>query len=206
MNAQEYYSGPLIQILKSTNVNHDFQLKNSIELRNRLFQNIDNDEANLKSSQERISLQSIVETKRLSHLNFGAGLMYRLNNASNNQFRTIQQLTHKYNLYHLKAGTRFRLDQTWRADADLTLRLRYRYMVQVPLNGLILDKKEWYLKSGFEVLGVFNETESMESRILFNVGSLREKLAKTEFGFDYRIHHLSTAIHTLWFNVNLYIN
>lgn len=205
-HAQDYYAGPLIQLLKSSKVNQDFELKSSVELRQRSFQVLENKEESWRNSQQRISFQSIMETKRLSNLNFGLGGMYRLNLNGNNQYRSIQQISHKYNLNGIKAGSRFRLDQTWRKSDEFVFRIRYRYSVQIPLNGFVLNDKEWYLKSGFELLGLFDDNQSVESRYLVSLGSLRQKIAKAEFGVDYRILHLNTAIHTLWLNLNLYIN
>lgn len=205
-SAQNFYSGPLIQILKSSKINSELELKSSAEFRKRIFQDLEQDHSKWNSSQQRVSFQSILETNNLSNLNYGIGAMFRLNYRAENQFRAIQQISHKYNLFSLKAGSRLRVDETWQNNNELTIRLRYRYSVQLPLNGFVLDNKEWYLKSGIELLGIFETSRTLETRYLINIGSLRKKQTKAEFGVDYRIRYLANTNHTIWLNMNLYIN
>lgn len=120
--------------------------------------------------------------------------------------RYIQQfiLVKKYDGYRM--SHRFATDQT--LDDVTEIRLRYRITTEIPLDGKLVDAKEFYLKLNQEVLHNFApKTYDLEFRIVPFLGYKFKDNNKIEVGLDYRLDSFlkGFAQHSSWISVNWYL-
>ncbi|MFW5892529.1 MAG: DUF2490 domain-containing protein [Bacteroidota bacterium] len=66
--------------------------------------------------------------------------------------RTIQQLTYSRKPEGILFGHRMRTDQTYYTDDSPQFRLRYRFLLEIPLQGLAIDPREFYLITSDELI------------------------------------------------------
>lgn len=125
------------------------------------------------------------------------GVQYR-NRASidggSNELRLTQQFNYTKRNEALRFGHRFRFEQ--RILSDLTiLRSRYRFAVDLPLNGVKLDVGEAYLVLSMEALlsqGKIIKPE-LDYRTTGNIGWVISKKSKLQFGLEYRFEAFNIA-------------
>ena len=97
-------------------------------------------------------------------------------------------------------------DQTLREE-NWTYRGRYRITIEWPLQGHVLDRKEWYLKVNNEYLNAFsNQDYELEMRFIPLLGYLFANNQKIEMGIDYRQSFFSPIDRkNLWLAFTYYI-
>lgn len=109
--------------------------------------------------------------------------------------RFSQQYTTTSKLEHLKLGHRFLADETIFSGRALSLRLRYRLSLEIPLSGLSLDPKEFYLKTSNEHIFAYRRPDfDYEIRTFAGAGYAFNKTYRLETGLDYRISNIITGI------------
>lgn len=116
-----------------------------------------------------------------------AGYLIRLEKNSVSH-RAIQQYTlvTSYNAFRL--AQRFSTDQTFSKNEATEFRLRYRLSFDIPLNGLEVDDREFYLKINNEYLNSLQEgTYGLEIRVVPALGYAFNDTNKMELGIDYRL-------------------
>ena len=121
--------------------------------------------------------------------------------------RAIQQFTVVRRPGSFRLAHRFAADQTFAAEEQTEFRLRYRIVVELPLNGQSVDAREWYLKIGNEYLGGWQgNSQDLEIRLVPMAGYNVNDSSKLEFGLDYRLGSLFTGSHnhTLWTGITWY--
>jgi hypothetical protein len=117
--------------------------------------------------------------------------------------RGIQQLVLTKGVYGAKLAHRFRGDQTFQDGVAPEFRLRYRLSTRVPLNGRLLDSREFFLKLNNEYLSAWQAAQyDLEVRLLSFIGFAITNSNKVELGVDYRLDSfLQTPSRHRWFGV-----
>ena len=101
--------------------------------------------------------------------------------------RSLQQYAWTRKDDAIRWGHRFRADQTWRKEEELTWRFRYRLSVDFPLSGKRLDANEWYLKASTEYIPIIQaQNWFFEGRINIAMGYYLTDGNKFEIGWDGR--------------------
>lgn len=151
-----------------------------------------------------------VLTSRKVGLNntLAAGYLLRLENTTVSH-RTIQQYTlvSTYNAFRL--AQRFSTDQTFSKEEAAEFRLRYRLSFDIPLNGLVVDDREFYLKINNEYLNSLQGgTYGLEIRMVPSLGYAFNDKNKLELGVDYRFSDFlkGPATHTFWLPLSWFIS
>ena len=138
----------------------------------------------------------------------GLGLMYRNRDAfeaSSNEIRLTQQLNRKTVSRTWRLGHRFRSEQRF-YDDYIEFRFRYRFAMDVPLQGLKLDVGETYLVITNE--GLLTNSNRIKPEIEYrfspSVGVLLTEDLNIEFGLELRLDKLNIATEdTVFFNTSV---
>lgn len=136
------------------------------------------------------------------------GLMHRLREGKDRQ-RTIQQISYSKRSSSLRFGHRFRIDQTFASDVPTVWRLRYRYSLELPLQGADLNDGEFYLISSVELLFISSSDQNTsEQRAAASLGYFMNKKNKFEVGIDYRAGDVFDVLnlHQTWLSLNYFLN
>jgi hypothetical protein len=149
-------------------------------------------------------------TKRLNPYNrVSLGYQYGFEPGDPGSHRLIQQISHIDRPGNLTIGHRFRSDQTFYREESFKLRIRYRFSIEVPLQGQALDPGEFFLLASEEVLFDYQDSIfGFENRLVFNTGYMINPSQKLQFGFDLRsgsvqLFRNNTLLVKLSWNVNL---
>lgn len=127
-------------------------------------------------------------TKRLNPF-YRVSLGYQFGFEPNNpgSHRLIQQVSYIVRPGNLTIGHRLRSDQTFYKEEALKIRLRYRFSLELPLQGQALDPGEFFLLASEEVLFAYQDFAfGFENRLVFNTGFMINPSQKLQFGFDLR--------------------
>lgn len=152
-------------------------------------------------------LTAIAGKKISINTSLNLGYLFRVEN-NTIIHRSIQQLIWVNRYEGFKLGHRVATDQTFEPGEAPAYRLRYRTVGELPLSGLEVDVKEWYIKAGAEYL---NQLQSGhyegELRLLPFIGYALNPKQKLEVGLDYRLGIFINAPpeHTFWMAVNWYV-
>ncbi len=136
---------------------------------------------------------------------FAFGFLARVTNERIIQ-RYIQQFIILRNYDGFRMSYRFSADQTF--GETNVFRFRYRTSSEIPLEGLKVDKSEFYLKLNQEILNNFqNNNYDMELRFVPNLGYKFKDNNKVEIGMDYRINNFLNTLprHTAFIALNWYV-
>lgn len=160
--------------------------------------------------QERIIIGPML-SKRISAkgtLGFGLQGQFRWYSATAADYGYLTRIQIQYSLSQkytkLRATHRFLFDPAIEKDKPVSYRMRYRYNLELPLNGVTLDVGEWYLKGAIENILVYQQpTINHELRMAGFICYLLNKENKVELGIDYRISHpfKSDFQHQAWLNL-----
>lgn len=118
------------------------------------------------------------------------GFRYRFREAFNENLedekRFIQQYGHSRKYNALKIAHRVRLEERFREYT--TFRARYEFSVEMPLSGLRIDQKEFFLVADSEALWSMGKFEkpSFEHRIGLSIGNDISKKTKATLGLEFR--------------------
>lgn len=149
-------------------------------------------------------------TKRLNPYNrVSLGYQYGFDPGYPGSHRLIQQISHIDRPGNLTIGHRLRSDQTFYTEESFKFRIRYRFSLEVPLQGQTLDPGEFFLLASEEVLFDYQDsTIGFENRLVFNTGYMINPSQKLQFGFDLRsgsvkLFRNNTLLVKLSLNINL---
>jgi len=129
-------------------------------------------------------------------------LGYQIGTEPGNIFdhRTIQQLTYSRRPEGILFGHRLRTDQTYYADDSPQYRLRYRLSVEIPLQGLAIDPREFYMVTSDElILATQHNDVELENRLVLWLGYQFLNGNELQTGVDYRID--STGDQKVWLKI-----
>jgi hypothetical protein len=138
----------------------------------------------------------------------GLGALTRFEN-KDFVFRSIQQLTFNKRSASTRFGHRLRTDQTFEPYEKVRLRLRYRFSLEVPLQGKSLNDKEFYTLTSIEQIAIYQAANAdWEQRLSVVLGYYFNGHHKIEFGLDYRLDNFlnEAGRHRLWTMMNYYLN
>ncbi len=200
-------TGLLPELIVSKKLNEQWQVTGQLESMNQLFQSTTN--SGLRSDYDYVRTDfTVIGTYRLNpSIKLSGGLLNRFTQGEH-VLRGLQQISITNRGSSLRLGHRIRTDQTY-SDEATTHRIRYRLSKELPLKGLTLNEKEWYLKSSLEHLTIIQSSEvNMEQRINLAFGKLIKEGQRLEMGWDYRTRTLVDwdDPFQLWFMVNYYIS
>lgn len=123
-------------------------------------------------------------------------------------YRTIQQFIFLTKIENLRVAHRVAADQTFSSNESTEFRLRYRLSGEIPLSGLKVDVKEFYLKLNTEALNSIQDNEyDLELRIVPNIGYVINNQNKIELGLDNRFVSFidNRTGFTSWVTINWYL-
>ncbi len=171
-------------------VSSSYRLNFSLSSRAYLYQN-----EVFNYEQRQIDLTHF-STFYLSYNNsLSVGLRYRnrsLFNDSSNEIRFTEQYNFTTSLEPLRFGHRFRLEQRI-LDQFTVHRMRYRFAVDMPLNGLKLDIGEAYFIAAMEALFSITSAARPEwdHRTTLQLGWLLSESFKLQVGLEYRFEAIN---------------
>lgn len=135
------------------------------------------------------------------------GVMFRnrrLFEDSSNELRLTQQYVYKTLMSTLRVGHRLRSEQRFYSEST-TFRFRYRFTMDVPLQGLKLDVGECFFVLSNEGLWSLNKKDqpSVEYRISPEIGWQLSKDFVLGFAIEYWLDGINTNIgHELFLNTS----
>lgn len=138
----------------------------------------------------------------------GGGVMLRLT-PTGSAHRLLQQVSYLQRLPAIRLGHRFRTDQTFAKDEAPEYRFRYRIASEFPLQGTVVDPREWYLVASIEVLySRQSTTNDLENRLVPSIGYLVNDHHQWEVGVDYRLDRYLTSIprHRMWVTFSWFVS
>ena len=124
-------------------------------------------------------------------------------------YRAIQQFIFQTKLNTFRVAHRIAADETFSSVEPTEFRLRYRTSVEIPLAGLKLDVREFYLKFNTEALNSIQDSEyDLEFRVVPNIGYMIDEQQKIELGLDNRVNsfiHDKKTQYTSWLTINWFL-
>ena len=150
---------------------------------------------------ERTDFAAVLPRKTGVGSTAGAGYLLRLEDGQAIH-RLIQQFSVVSRSGAIRSGHRFAADQTIRPDEPPEYRLRYRFSVEIPLQGQNVDPGELYAKLNHEYLGILQGAAfDLETRAVGVLGINFNDRNKLELGLDYRANEFldGPARHQFWF-------
>src|SRR5690554_5876709 len=153
---------------------------------------------------ERLDFENVLNQDLNDKHSIGVGYLLRKQDGRL-LHRAIQQFTLKAKHNSIKMSHRFRTDQSFRENEKPRYRLRYRFNMDMPLNGPEIDPNEYYFAFENEYLGGLQDSEgNFEVRLFPAIGYHFSDTYQLETGFDYRAEDLnSKTAHKLFLNVAL---
>ena len=197
--------GLLPQINADFKIGEDWKVNAKVEGR-QLFIQHPFPEGKNESEFERLDFEFVASKSLSSFDAIGGGYLVRRQDGKFTH-RFIQQYVITQNLFVFRLAHRFRIDQTIENGEKLQLRLRYRASFEQPLNGLIVDPGEFYLKLNNEYLGILKDRKgNLEIRGLACLGYNKSEEDQIETGVDYRLEDIfsSKSVDRLYLYVGWY--
>lgn len=152
-----------------------------------------------------VSIQAVRKTGLNNHLAVGYLTRFREDAIVH---RTMLQYTQVRRYTGFRLAHRLVTDQTYSEAEPVSMRLRYRITLELPLDGQAIDAGEWYLKMSNEYLNVLQDGQyDLELRLIPFLGYYQNDRCKWELGVDYRLgEFLRTAPgHVFWLSLNSYL-
>jgi len=184
----------------ATNYLHNFSISN----RNYIY----NEEAYLFKTRQ-IDLSHFSELKISSNKSISLGIQYRFRSNfepdKTNELRLTQQYNFTSKPNKIRFGHRFRSEQRLQ-PSQTVFRFRYRFAVDLPLQGDKLDIGEAYLISSTEcLLSVAKaNTPSYDQRFSTQIGYKLSEVSKLQIGLEYRLEDYTNQLeHVLFLNSSL---
>lgn len=181
---QTFFTGIFPEISLTRKISDVNKLNFKIENQRVLFDN--RDKENPQFTHYRTDLMMFFDHSVRPGVSIALGIFHRFQENENGN-RIIQQFAVLQRMRNLRINHRIRTDQTFTRNDDLEVRLRYRISAEIPLQGKIVDPKEFYLVISEEL--IFSQKGGdfeIENRIALALGKLYNSREKLEWGVDYR--------------------
>lgn len=186
LQSQDNYTGYLepnisLNYTVVDNYSHNFK----VSQRSFLF----DDDFEFRARQLDVAHFSNLKIRDDQSIAFGTQYRFRkvFEDEKENELRLTQQYNIKTQKNALRFGNRFRTEQ--RITASLTThRFRYRFALDLPLNGEKLDIGEAYFVISVESLLSMakGQLPEYDQRLTSNIGWLLNKMTKVQIGLEYR--------------------
>ncbi|MEX2514320.1 MAG: DUF2490 domain-containing protein [Cyclobacteriaceae bacterium] len=161
---------------------------------------------------------SLTTAKSISpFLNLAFGYLYGdvspFSEGSNNEHRLVQQITISQLFTRTRLSEQIRVEERFFGRGYRT-RLRIKFALEVPLEGIKLDPGEWYLVSSNETLldlrpRMQRNAFYTENRMQVSFGKFASNRNKTEYGIGYhlaRINQNGLVENYIYFRTGFYIS
>lgn len=197
---------PELSITKKLDQLNKFNFK--IENQEILFDNRDLPTDNPQFQHYRTDLMFFYDRTLRPGISVGLGVFHRFQEDEDAN-RIIQQLAILQRLRNLRINHRMRTDQTFTKNDALELRFRYRFSMEIPLDGAEVDPKEFYLVVSDEPIFSYQDNDfEIENRLALALGKLYNSKEKLEWALDYRTDgYIQEGFRTrLWAKISYYYN
>jgi hypothetical protein len=207
VNSQDAYQfGMLPNINVRHRVSDGWSINSRMEFRQIFKEGLFNQSESFNYNYIHTDLGAIISLQGSLNNSIGGGYLIRLKDDSN-MHRFIQQIIFRKEYNTFRLSLRFRSDQSFdRYDAP-EFRFRYRISFELPLNGKILNLKEFYLRLNNEYLNNFKNGYDLELRIIPLIGYTLFEKQRLEFGLDYRVDSFikkNKSNHKFWISINYF--
>lgn len=158
---------------------------------------------------DRTDFQAFADYKLGPLAAVAVGYQYRWNGNAPNNHRAIQQISFIQVKRRMRMGHRVRTDQTFEPLEKPEFRLRYRLVLEIPLQGIKIDPGEYYLIASNEpIFGTQGGDFNIENRVVCSLGHYFSKKHKLEGGLDYRADSFLDGglRQRFWFKVGWFVN
>ncbi len=179
-----------------------------IENQEILFDNRDPDGVNPQFTHYRTDLMLFFDRSIRPGVSVALGVFHRFQE-NEDANRIIQQLSVLQRYRTFRINHRMRTDQTFTKNNDFELRFRYRFSVEIPLEGAEVDPSEFYLVVSEEPIFSYKGSEfEIENRLAVALGKLFNSKEKLEWAVDYRTDgFIQEGFRTrLWGKISYYYN
>lgn len=203
-----FFTGVFPEILVTKRISPLYRLNFKVENQEILFDNRDSEIDNPQFTHYRTDLMMFLNRDIRPGVSIAMGLFHRIQ-VNENANRIIQQLALLQRMRNLRINHRFRTDQTFTKNDDFEFRFRYRFTVEIPLEGAEIDPKEFYMVISNEPIFSFKGDEfEIENRAVVALGKLFNMNEKLEWGIDYRTDgFIQEGFRTrLWAKISYYYN
>jgi len=188
----------------NTKLNPRWKLNIGVANRNQISEDLGNEPFSFDGRHIQFELNSGYEVGFYSTL--GGGVMYRFNTlqgkSAQNELRLTQQYSIAKTYNSLRLVHRFKTDQRL-FNSSTEHRLRYRLSIDFPLQGLRLDKGEFYIVTSTE--SVFNTGTTInpmwDQRLVGAIGNQISKSIKAQIDIEYRFEDWAQNLSNRWFIV-----
>lgn len=195
---------PEISLTKRINTRHKLNFK--VENQEILFDN--RDSGNPQFTHYRTDLMLFFDRNIRPGMSVGLGVFHRFQDGEDGN-RIIQQLAFLQRMRSLRINHRFRTDQTFTRNEELEIRFRYRFSMEIPLEGAEVDPGELYMVFSEEPIFSSRAGEfEIENRVAVALGKLINQQEKFEWAVDYRTDgFIQEGFRTrLWAKISYYYN
>lgn len=211
LSAQErnvFFTGIFPEISFTKKISEQNKLNFKIENQEVIFDNRDTEFQNPQFTHYRTDLMLFFDRSIRPGISIAIGAFHRFQDNEDGN-RIIQQLAILQRMRNLRINHRMRTDQTFTKNDDLEVRFRYRFSVEIPLEGAEVDPNEFYLVISEEPLfslkgGAFE----IENRTAIALGKLFNSHEKLEWAVDYRTDgFIQEGFRTrLWAKISYFYN
>ncbi len=203
-----FFTGIFPEISFTKKLDQQNKLNFKIENQEILYDSRDLKTDNPQFTHYRTDLMLIFDHTIRPGISIGLGVFHRFQEKEDGN-RIIQQLSMLQRLRNLRINHRVRTDQTFTKNDDLEVRLRYRFSMEIPLEGAEVDPNEFYLVLSEEPIFSLKGGEfEIENRTAIALGKLFNSNEKLEWALDYRTDgFIQEGFRTrLWAKISYYYN
>jgi len=210
LSAQEknvFFTGIFPELSLTKKVSQLNKLNFKIENQEVIFDNRDLD-MNPQFTHYRTDLMLFLDRSLRPGVSIGLGLFHRFQENEDGN-RIIQQLAILQRMRNLRINHRMRTDQTFTKNNDFEVRFRYRFSLEIPLEGAEVDPTEFYLVLSEEPIFSLKGGEfEIENRTAIALGKFFNNQEKLEWAVDYRTDgFVQEGFRTLlWAKISYYYN
>lgn len=211
LSAQEskvFFTGIFPEISLTKKISQQNKLNFKVENQEVIFNNRDSDFQNPQFTHYRTDVMLFFDRSIRPGVSVALGLFHRFQDNEDGN-RIIQQLAILQRMRSLRINHRMRTDQTFTKNNDLEVRFRYRFSLEVPLEGAEVDPKEFYMVFSDEpILSYQGDELEIENRAVIALGKLFNSQEKLEWAVDYRTDgFIQEGFRTrLWAKISYYYN
>ncbi|MDI1322936.1 MAG: DUF2490 domain-containing protein [Algoriphagus sp.] len=205
---QIFFTGIFPEVSLTKKVNDRIKLNFKAENQEIIFNNQDAQSENPQFTHYRTDLMMFFDRSIRPGVSVALGLFHRFQENEDGN-RIIQQLAILQRMRNLRINHRIRTDQTFTRNDDLEVRFRYRFSMEIPLEGDEVDPKEFYLVLSEEPIFRYKGGDfEIENRTAIALGKLFNSQEKLEWALDYRTDgYIQEGFRTrLWMKISYYYN
>lgn len=205
---QIFFTGIFPEVSLTKKVSDRIKLNFKVENQEIIFNNQDAQSENPQFTHYRTDLMMFFDRSIRPGVSVALGVFHRFQENEDGN-RIIQQLAILQRMRNLRINHRMRTDQTFTRNNDLEVRFRYRFSMEIPLEGDEVDPKEFYLVLSEEPIFSYKGGDfEIENRTAIALGKLLNSQEKLEWALDYRTDgYIQEGFRTrLWMKISYYYN